>query len=232
MDNDPETLRSPDNVCKADPRNESFVVLSGDSFRRREFCDQHTAVAAISLHDGVPKAIHIQFETTKNLYLYSWFVYRFHPVAEHYAFTCLELALRERYESEMRAAGVCKENYIPGLKPLLSYAIGKEYLKNENFARWRRQVEMRARERVESEAIEEMKRLGLHEMEIDEASFEIKDVDRDYDYVAILLETMPWLRNHYAHGSKTLHNQVLDTLRVVAEIINQIYPVKSPDAAE
>jgi len=47
------------------------------------------------LNDTVPEKIREHFETTKNLLLYSWFVYRFIPVAEFHAATTLEYALKE-----------------------------------------------------------------------------------------------------------------------------------------
>jgi len=224
MNNHPDFLRSPQNVCRPDQRNEDFVVLSDTGFRPKQLEDQHGAVARLVLHNGVPEGIRIQFETTKNLYLYSWFVYRFYPVAQHHAYTCLELALRECFESAMLAAGEPKREHGPGLKRLLTYAIEKGLLKNENFEVWRHRTRVNAKMRTMYEEIEEMGRLGLDRMELDESKVEIKDVDRNHDYLTILLETIPYLRNHYAHGSKSLHNQVLGTVQIVAEIINQIFP--------
>ncbi|MBI3430121.1 MAG: hypothetical protein HY050_08740 [Actinobacteria bacterium] len=211
----PDFLRSPDNVCKQDSRG--WIAIE----------DQHSRVEKLQLHSGVPEDVRVQFETTKNIYLYAWFVYRFYPVAQHHAYTCLEFALRERFESELIADGKKKRKFGPGLKALLSYAVKKGYLKNEHFEVWRNQTRVRAWQRSLYEQMDEMERLGLEKMEFDETRIEIKDVDRDHEYLAILLKTIPWLRNHYAHGSKTLHNQVLITLQIVSEIINQIYPESS-----
>jgi hypothetical protein len=216
MNDHPDFLRSPENVCKPDQRSKYFSAKSIE--------DQYRVVAELSLHGEVPEDVRVQFETTKNIYLYAWFVYRFYPVAQHHAYTCLEFALRERFEPVLLAAGKKKREFGPGLKLLLSYAVKKGYLKNEHFEVWRNQTRVHAWQRTTIETIEEMKRFGLNEMEFDETEIEIKDVDRDHEYLATLLETMPWLRNHYAHGSKSLHNQVLGTLRLVSEIINQIFP--------
>lgn len=226
MNDHPDFLRSPECTCKADPRSEAFSVLAETGFRPKTIADQHKAVADLTLHDGIPEGVRIQFETTKNLYLYSWFVYRFYPVAQHHAYTCLELALRECFEEELLAAGEPKREHGPGLKRLLTYAVEKGFLKNENFEVWRHRTRVNAKMRTMYEELEEMSRLGLDQMEIDESKVEIKDVDRNHDYLTILLETIPYLRNHYAHGSKSLHNQVLGTVQVVAEIINQIFPKK------
>jgi len=221
MDDHPDFLRTPETVCKPDIRSPTASFLLD---RPITIKDQHSAVADISLHKDVPDDIRIQFETTKNLYLYAWFVYRFYPVAKHHAYACLELALRERFEPEMIAAGEKKFKFGPGLKRLLSYAVKKGHLKNENFEVWRNRTENQARQRTEFEIIKEMDQLGLEKMVFDESQIKIKEEDRNHDYLATILETMPWMRNHYAHGTKSLDNQVLGTIKLVAEVINQIYP--------
>ena len=224
MDSHPDFLRFPEIVCEPDPRNAGLSVLEEGVFRDKTIKNQHAAVAALFLHEKVPNEIRIQFETSKNLYLYSWFVYRFYPVTLQHAYTCLEYALRERFEAEMIEKGERKQEFGPGLKRLLSYAVENEYLRDENFKVWRRLTENRARYRTINEQFTEMDRLGVREMAFEESKIEIKDVDRGHDYLGVLLETIPWLRNHYAHGSNSLHNQVLGLLDVVAEVINQIFP--------
>jgi len=219
----PDFLRSPDKACIPDPRNEGLVNFADPSSGPITINDQYVDVAALELHSGVPEEIRVQFETTKNLYLYCWFVYRFYPVAHHHAFTTLELSLRERFEKEIVVTGEEKREHGPGLKRLLSYAIENSYLKNEGFRAWRHATEMRARHRMVYEKIEEMERLGLKEVSYDEDAIEIKDIDRDHDMLRPLIENYPNLRNRYAHGSKMLHNHVLGTLIIVSEIINQIF---------
>ena len=220
MDNHPDYLRTPETVCKPDIRSPTTSFLTDQPLT---IAYQHGVIADISLHKSVPDDIRIQFETTKNLYLYAWFVYRFYPVAKHHAYTCLELALRERFEAELLAAGEKKCEFGPGLKRLLTYAAKNGYLKNENFEVWRRHTEMRAKRRTESEIWEEAKRMGLNEVTFHETQYEIKDEDRDHEYLELLIKSMPWLRNHYAHGATSLDNQAFSTIHLVAEIINQIY---------
>jgi hypothetical protein len=117
-----------------------------------------------------------------------------------------------------------KQKHGPLLKELLAYAIENKFLRNENFEGWARQTLINAETRTMYEAIEEMNSLGLDQMEYDEKNIEIKEIDHDHDYLSVLLETIPQSRNHFAHGSTSLHHQVLGTLQVVYEIINQIYP--------
>lgn len=220
MKNHPDYLRTPETVCKPDIRSPTTSFLTDQPLT---VAYHHGVIVDISLHKSVPDDIRIHFETTKNLYLYAWFVYRFYPVAEHHAYTCLEFALRERFRAELLPAGKKKREFEPGLKQLLIYAVKHGYLKDENFEVWRHRTEMRAKRRNESEIWEKAKRKGLNEITFDETQYEIKDEDRDHEYLSTLIETIPWLRNHYAHGTKSLDNQVLGTLKLVAEIINQVY---------
>ena len=192
--------------------------------------DHRNGIAELELHDGVPEEIRIHFETTKNIYLYSWFVYRFFPVSQHYSLVTLEFALRNRFEAEIIASGDKKRNHGPGLEKLLRHAIGSGHLRNESFLDWRRRTEMRARQRTSYEVIEKMMRENIEEMEYDENKFVITDQDRDHDILQFLLKNLPALRNHFAHGTRTLDNHALGTIRMVSEIINQIFPSTNKEA--
>lgn len=249
MRNHPDFLRSPENIFDPDPRSASFDVLGANGFRPKTLQDQYEAVAEITLHGGVPREIVVKFETAKNLNLFSWFVYRFHTAARSHVYECLELALRTRFKGELlereekrrlsRYEEQLKKNpkrsvqppqpidpakFRPGLRELLEYAIEMNALKNENFSVWQLRTKGRARLRRDLEAIKTMKELGLAELEIDDAQIEISDADRAHDYLGEVVQTVPLLRNHYAHGTSSLDNQSLAALRLAAEIINQIFP--------
>lgn len=133
-DFDPEKLRPAEYICEPDPRNTNIVWRdkATGAFRPAKASDLHDAVAAFSLRSGVPEDILQHFETVKNLYLYSWFIYRFQPVAELESLACLEFALRERLAEEIRT-GKIKEKMLRGL---LKYAFENRLIKNEGFARW------------------------------------------------------------------------------------------------
>lgn len=219
-----ERLRPLAHVTDPDPRTKAFVRFNPETGEDRplEIGDYHAAVASLELHENVPEKVAVQFETARNLYLYAWFVYRFFPVAEHHTLVCLEYALRERYGNEI------PENYVrkgrtPTFGPLLRYAVDKGDIRNDGFTVWEHRAEIRSRERQFLEAIREMNERGLTEMTIDEGAAEIKEEDRDWDYVRVLIDTLPAIRNNYAHGSSMLHNTVLGRLRTVSECINQLY---------
>jgi hypothetical protein len=214
-------LREPSAVAIADPRNESRVVLGSDGFRSRTLHDHHAGATSVVLHDGVPERIRTQFETAKNFYLYGWFVYRFFPVARSHAHACLELALRERFEQEMLAQGERNRAFGPGLKKLLKHAVDVGALKSEGFDVMNRKAHARASERASIEAIERMKLAGIDELEI--GPIEICAEDWDTEFLNSLPESMSYVRNHYAHGSTSLDDRVLGVLRLISEIINQIF---------
>lgn len=50
----------------------------------------------ITLHEGVPENVRSQFNVALNVWIYSWYVYAFHQVAEMKAFSVAELALKEK----------------------------------------------------------------------------------------------------------------------------------------
>lgn len=217
-----EALRTPETVCKPDPRSQKVDFITREPLL---IAYEHDKITAITLHAGVPRNIWAQFETSRNLYLYAWYVYRFYPLAEHQAYACLELALRERYEAEVTAISKTKtKDILHNLKSLLEYAVANEHLKNEGFSLWRRHTEVRAQQRTQNELWEKALQEGRTEMTFDPDDYEITDLDRNHDYLQAILNSIPVLRNDYAHGSNTLHSQVLYTIKLVSEIINQVYP--------
>lgn len=135
-DFDPEKLRPADRLYDPDPRNAltAWPDPATGILRPVRASDLHDAVSAFSLHAGVPDDIAQHFETIKNVYLYSWFIYRFQPVAELQSLACLEFALRERLANEIRTGKVRGKR--PGLYSLMKYAIEKQMVKNDGFARW------------------------------------------------------------------------------------------------
>jgi hypothetical protein len=220
---DLEGLRPAEYVCEADPRNTMLVRfdLTNGTSRPIELADHHEQISTYVLHAGVPQEIVLQFETARNVYLYSWFVYRFYPVAEHQCLACLELALRERLKEEI-GTGKIKEKR-PTLYPLLKYAVEQGMVKNEGFSVWQNRGEINSRARVEMEKFREASEKNLTEFTLDESEIQITAEDLDWDYVKMLPDLLPRLRNDYAHGSTDLHNWSLRSFQLVSEIINQLW---------
>lgn len=189
--------------------------------------EHHGDVAQINLATSVPENIQIQFETAKNLYLYAWYVYRFFPVAEHHALTCLEFGLRQRFPDSLPKKYWDKPaGWKPTLRPMLHFAIDTGIIKNEGFRRWHDEVQRRAQQRYSHERLLEMIERDLNQIEIDYDHAVPNHQDRDWNYLAVLLDVLPGIRNSYAHGSTMLHNQVLSTIGLVSEILNQLFEVR------
>ncbi len=220
---DLEGLRPAEYVCEPDPRSTMFVRadLTNGTSRPIELADHHEEISAYALHAGVPQEIVLQFETARNVYLYAWFVYRFYPVAEHQCLACLELALRERLKEEIRTGKV--KGKRPALRLLLKYAVDNGLVKNEGFSAWQNRGAINSRARVEMEKIREASEKNLTEITWDESDIQITAEDLDWDYVKMLPDLLPRLRNEYAHGSTDLHNWALRSFQIVSEIINQLY---------
>jgi len=219
-----DALRTPDNACNPDPRVFSFVRIdsSFENHQSDTIQDQFDAVSRLELAEYVPLDIRVQFETTKNLYLYAWFVFRFYPVAQHHALTCLELALKTRYSEEIPKK-YYKNSKQPMLRSLLQYAVDKGDISQEGFSSWKHHAELRARSRYELEKLQEMNKKGLDSIPLDYLTVEITDEDKNWGFLESTLSNIVNLRNHYAHGSSMLSKSVFGKIEIVSEIINQVF---------
>ena len=132
--------------------------------------------------------------------MYSWFVFRFIPVAEFHAASTLEFALKHKTEGKIR-----------GLYRLIEHAISQGWVKNEGFSAWRNRKRMNDEQR---RIYEELNKMTQKEIEFH---------DEQYDYLAILKKSIPNIRNEYAHGSSMLHPGGYRKLEICAEFINQLF---------
>jgi len=75
---DCDAFRMLEQVCTVDPRYAGRSVLHPRVGARPMTIEDHWKdIAAIVLREGVPRVIRVHFETARNLFLNSWFVYRF-----------------------------------------------------------------------------------------------------------------------------------------------------------
>jgi hypothetical protein len=91
-----------------------------------------------SLHAGVPKDVQTQFETARNLMLYTYFVFEFQSQAELQAYAALEFALRERFGSPTREIKKGKTTKIVPLmlRELLMKAVNEKLIQPELLPSW------------------------------------------------------------------------------------------------
>ncbi len=229
MDNtsNPEYLRTIDHVCEPDRRSIQLVSVNIQTgmIKDANLTDQHSAISRFVLNKDVPEEIRIHFETSKNLYLYAWFVFRFYPVAEQQALASLEFALRAYLKEFVGWYIVQHRNgQEPGLGALLKHAIKQQVLRNEAFSCRDRWALKFAQNRYRFEKMKKMMDENIDSMEMDESTVQASEADFNYDWLGAFIDSIPAIRNDYAHGSKTLKHSVLHTFEVVTEIINQLYP--------
>ena len=217
-----ESLRTIESLCEPDVRNGYFSRFDSATGQLGPItADDHLSdIASFTLSTNVPEPIRIQFETARNLYAYAWFVYRFYPIAEQHALTSLEFALRECLAADVTRSGTRRPR---GLKDWLTEARKRGAISNDRFS-WRAEQAMqRARSRAELQMIQDMQRLGLEKAVVDCSKVDPLPEDFDQDWLGVFIETLPKIRNRYAHGSKVLHNSVLRTFEIVSELINQLF---------
>jgi hypothetical protein len=120
----------------------------------------------------------------------------------------------------------------PGLRRLLSYAADHHFIRNEGFSRWRNRGQINSRHRVEMQKIREASEFGIENVSWNESEIEVTEEDLNWDYVRVLIETLPMLRNEYAHGSQNLLNGASSIIEVVGEIINQLFEAPPTEISE
>jgi len=213
---DCELLRPVEYINEPDPRTTIFS---------KGLADYHKEISTINLNDNVPRDVVIQFETTKNLYLYGWFICSFYTVSEHHALSCLEFALRSRYEKIIPKKYFPKHK-APGLKALLQFSLDEKDIKNDEFETWRKITFNKAHSRYKHNKLQEMHENGLDQIDLNYDEVAIGEEDKDWNYVQMLNEILPQKRNGHAHGSSavSMFHGPLHTIKIVSEVINQIYP--------
>lgn len=123
-----DALRTATDALSPDARSLWLSVRSGPNVGRFDLQRRCEALSNYGLHDNVPEEIRIQYETSRNLFLYAWFVYRFHTVAETHALSTLEFALRLRVGDQFR------QNFpkrLATLSSLLQFACDTAILTND-----------------------------------------------------------------------------------------------------
>ena len=83
-------------IFEPDPRSEARARLEAGGVRRLTLDEHRGDIDAVRLSDGVPETIRGEFETVRNLYLYSWFVYEFTVPAILYAHALMEKTIKAK----------------------------------------------------------------------------------------------------------------------------------------
>ncbi|MEX0739816.1 MAG: hypothetical protein WD071_10795 [Pseudohongiella sp.] len=218
---------------KLRPISDIFKLDAGNSSFGSTLESDHLFLSQITLSESVPADVRQLFETAKNLSLYSWFVYRFHQVAELIGFSAMEMALRERYVSELPADeepaigaenGLKKRRRTPSLSALLTHAQNKHWITNHGFPDFY-EIAYRAAQAKKRDEIIQSGALNVDEsVEIPyPTEEEINAALSSLDIVGGIVKYAPILRNDLAHGSAMLLPGSISTLKKIADLINQIF---------
>lgn len=221
-----DELRTPVNVLAPDQRNFHFGVTAIEVLYAR--------ISQCSLNSYVPEDIRTQFDTARNLFLHSFYVYRFYVVAESQVLSTLELAIREcigdktlaAFQKQLKASGV---HFTKGLRLYLEYLARHQLIKNEDFPIWHRRNQIAAEEAYRDKIFKLMDEQALEEYQWDESEIDESAFDVEWDYVKVLCDILPKIRNNHSHGSKMLHNQVSLSFVNVSVIINKMYERTASD---
>lgn len=219
-----EDFRTPSNVMLPDDRSNLVGLNSIEQL--------HEAIDEYRLDKSIPENIRIQFATVKNLILYSYYVYRFFPVAKHQLFVVLEHAikacigeqvLQDYKKAKNRKQGKNSHRFSMGLKLSLHYLVEHDLIKNEDFRVWQEGKAREAWARYRIQVSKKMDEENLQCYELDENEVDYDGFNYEHDYVSVLANILPKVRNSLAHGSNYLSASTVHDLEVVTTIINKIF---------
>ena len=209
-----QPLKQLQEIFEPDPRSTSFVRYDAIGRHPKSVEDHYKDIAAIRLSEGVPPAIRDEFETIRNLYLYSWYVYDFTVAASQYAYALIEKTIKEK----------CRRSELPlngnkALKKLLKLSIREGWLTNAAF------------DFVIESTVKKIVPAGN---DADPPTLLSTPCYRstETDYCDGLVESLPYLRNKVAHGEAGLGfpSSTLSTIKICACIANALFLDSRHDA--
>ncbi|MCL1142689.1 hypothetical protein [Shewanella gaetbuli] len=210
-----EELRTPLNMAVGDSRNYLFNITSPEQL--------YDDIARFTLNKNVPEHIVIQYDTARNLYLYSFHVYRFYNVAQQHLFSALELAIKDGIGEDKLKKFAKSRGARLGLSICMQYLRDKKIISNSDFPRWHNRNRAEAEAAYSHKVIEQMVEKGLDEYIWNESEIEQSTIESQWDLVDVMCRTMPKIRNEFAHGSTTLFKDVLVYFDDISIIINKVY---------
>jgi len=205
-----------DQIILPDVRQQSWGHLKPDgTIRKVQLADLHHRMSGVTVNSSAPQDVRTAFDTARNLFLYSWFVYRFVTVAELQAYAALEFALGRRIEID-------KLSEVRGLARRFDLAIKRGWLRAEGIRRCQRSaVARKDYEETHGQLLREY--LAAEGAVLNEPN---KKTEPEYafEYLHNLKGSIPKLRNYVAHGEPMLHNGAAVTLEICCDLINQLFP--------
>jgi len=199
-------------ILLSDVRQKYRSVIQGNGESRKfTLADLHKQMEGLRLNSSVPDEVQIAFDTARNLYVYSWFVYRFQMSAQLQAYAALEHALGKRIESEQIPCG-------RGLSNRMGVAIQRKWFKAEKIRVFQLAEKRRA---AQDELNTALRAFVAAEEGLAHTPIPAKQ-DHATEYLKNLKKAMPGLRNTLAHGRPMLFSGAL-TIEICRDLINQLF---------
>lgn len=198
------SIKKLEQFFERDPTHEFFSALTLEHLYEciSQYC---------TLHEGVPEDIRDYFHVVVSLYLYGWLYYPFYMLASERSLFAVELALRKRLPAKKLDK---KGRDRRSLADLLREAKDAGLLRDEGFP------SLENRRKNAQELDEQIARISGRDPE----------PESQLSYVEGLIQTLPQLRNRFAHPNMQLimpPGPMLDSLIVTAEIIDQLWPASA-----
>lgn len=206
-----DALKSLDQVTVADPRNKHI-----------ELADWHATIEKITLVQAAPTEVKQLFENAKNVALYTYFAYRLHQPAQMIGFSALEKALKMKFELEKNHIKI--KRTPTRLVDYMDTALEQQWITNQGY----KSIYHLAKNRVQNKKISELiengaldsgEALPVPEPEEHEIIAEMESMEMAENK----LHSGRHIRNSLAHGDGGLSPTAIDTLRNIAEEINQLF---------
>ena len=194
---------------------------SGMTLRTKKIESMHRHISQFNLNDEVPIDVRIMFDTARNLYVYSWHIYRFTNIAEYQLFICLEFGLRELLLEELPKKYKNRHGDT-SIEKLLRYIVDFGYLESKDFKRYEDRVKRNSEVRFKRAKRDEMDKEELKEISYNLSDAFISEEDH-FDFLNPLIDYIKYFRNEYAHGSTMLFGNITSTFEDVSEILNAVY---------
>ena len=204
-------LKQPHATFEPDPRSGSFARFHVTGSHPKTLADHHKDIDAIRMTSAVPGSIREEFETTRNLYLYSWYVYEFTAAAIPHALALVEKAIKEKcLRSEV------KRPKHQGLRGLLKLSMREGWLTNADFPL---ALEFTRHEMVDPEDVESLPTIRPVPVYKPTGT----------EFCERLVKTLPDVRNLSAHGEAGLGfpASALHIIEICACVANALF--RNPD---
>lgn len=192
-------MKALNEIFAPDSRNLLYVKIQKGRAERIELKDRYNLISQIVLIPSVPDKVKNYFEVLKNVCVYGWFYYPLYTTAYGLSLMGIEMALRERFIKE-------DPHRKWPFKELLKRAVKIGLIKASRFSHIKVQWE-------ESKKLEKQTG-GL-----------FRALPESEKYCEVLIETIPSLRNAFAHPTELLLSpgQAIFGIKIAVELINQLF---------